>query len=87
MKNQTRSDNTPSQRREALEADVEAFLKAGNEIQYIDDGVSAQDPQGKGRPLRLGKPSNEAAPPKPADQQDTPSKSSDNTHSGSADSA
>ena len=56
MKKKVQSESTPSQRREALEKDVNAFLKAGNKIQYIDDGVSAQDPQGKGRPLRLGRP-------------------------------
>ena len=56
MKKKAQNESTASQRREALERDVEAFLKAGNKIQYIDDGVSAQDPQGKGRPLRLNRP-------------------------------
>jgi hypothetical protein len=56
MKKKTQIESTPSQRRKALAEDVDAFLKAGNEIQYIDDGVSAQDPQGKGRPLRLSRP-------------------------------
>ena len=63
MKKKTTDDRTPNQRRESIAADVEAFLKAGNEIQYIDDGISAQDPQGKGRPLRLGKPKDDAAKP------------------------
>ena len=58
MKKKVQNESTPSQRRKALEEDVNAFLKAGNKIQYIDDGVSAQDPQGKGRPLRLGQPNN-----------------------------
>ncbi len=58
MKKKVQADSTPGQRREALEADVKAFLKAGNKIQYIEDGVSAQDPQGKGKPLRLGNPKN-----------------------------
>ena len=61
MKKKTQIETTPSQRRKALAADVDAFLKAGNEIQYIDDGVSAQDPQGKGRPLRLSRPSEQGA--------------------------
>jgi hypothetical protein len=56
MKKKVQNESTPSQRRKALEKDVDEFLKAGNKIQYIDDGVSAQDPQGKGRPLRLGRP-------------------------------
>ena len=42
-----------------LEEDVERFLKAGNQIQYIDDGVSAQDPQGRGKPLRGNRPKDE----------------------------
>jgi hypothetical protein len=60
MKRKTPSESTPSERRRALEEDVEKFLKAGNQIQYIEDGVSAQDPQGKGKPLRLGRPKDEA---------------------------
>ena len=56
MKKKVQNESTPGERRKALEKDVKAFLKAGNKIQYIDDGVSAQDPQGKGRPLRLGRP-------------------------------
>ena len=56
VKKKVQNESTPSQRQKALEKDVNAFLKAGNKIQYIDDGISAQDPQGKGRPLRLGQP-------------------------------
>lgn len=63
MKKKTQIDSTPSERRKALAKDVDAFLKAGNEIQYIDDGVSAQDPQGKGRPLRLSRPKDQGANP------------------------
>ena len=53
VKKKVQNESTPSQRRMLLERDVDTFLKAGNKIQYIDDGISAQDPQGKGRPLRL----------------------------------
>ena len=63
MKKKLQSESSSSERRKALEKDVDAFLKAGNRIQYIDDGVSAQDPQGKGRPLRLGSSKDEAAKP------------------------
>ena len=38
-------------RRKSLNDDVEKFLAAGNKIEYIPDGVSAQDPQGRGKPL------------------------------------
>ena len=61
MKKKVPIESTPHQRRQALEKDVEIFLKAGNKIEYIDDGVSAQDPQGKGRPLRLGRPKEKEA--------------------------
>ncbi len=61
MKKKVQNESTPSQRRKILEQDVEAFLKAGNKIQYIDDGVSAQDPQGKGQPLRLSRPNEKQA--------------------------
>lgn len=63
MKNKTQIQTTPSERRKALEKDVNEFLKAGNKIQYIDDGVSAQDPQGKVRPLRLNRPKKEIGKP------------------------
>ncbi len=54
MKKKAQIEETSNERRKALQRDVEAFLKAGNQIQYIENGVSAQDPQGRGRPLRLG---------------------------------
>lgn len=45
------SESSPTKRRQSLNADVEKFLAAGNKIEYIPDGVSAQDPQGRGKPL------------------------------------
>ena len=54
------NDSTPGERRKKLEEDVAKFLKAGNRIEYIDDGVSAQDPQGRGKPLRLGRPKDQS---------------------------
>ena len=48
------AETTPATRRKNLAEDVEAFLKAGNEIEHVPNGVSAQDPQGRGKPLRLG---------------------------------
>ena len=59
MKKKTQTEPTPRERRKALEQDVEEFLKAGNKIQYIANGVSAQDPQGKVRPLRISHPNKE----------------------------
>ncbi len=55
----TQTESTANERRRVLEADVERFLKAGNQIQYIGDGVSAQDPQGRGKPLRGNRPKGE----------------------------
>jgi len=55
MKKKVQADATSSQRRKALEEDVEKFLQAGNQIQYIKNGVSAQDPQSKGRPLSISR--------------------------------
>ena len=48
------AETTPATRRKNLAEDVEAFLKAGNKIEHVPNGVSAQDPQGRGKPLRLG---------------------------------
>ena len=45
------SESSPMKRRKSLNDDVEKFLAAGNKIEYIPDGVSAQDPQGRGKPL------------------------------------
>ena len=46
-------------RRQAIEADVAAFLAAGNKIEEIPSGISSQDPQGRGKQLRLGPPKEE----------------------------
>jgi len=35
--------------RRSLQADVDAFLAAGNHIQQVPSGVSGQDPQGSRR--------------------------------------
>ena len=43
-------------RRESIASDVQAFLEAGNRIEQIPNGVSAQDPQGRVKPLRPSKP-------------------------------
>ncbi len=40
-------------RRKNLEADVAAFLAAGNKIEQVPSGTSSQDPQGRGKQLRL----------------------------------
>jgi len=47
----TESESSPVKRRKSLSDDVAKFLAAGNKIEYIPDGVSAQDPQGRGKPL------------------------------------
>ncbi len=64
MKNRAQTETSSRERRRALAEDVDRFLKAGNQIQYVDSGVSAQDPQGRGRPLRLGRPKGDD--PKPS---------------------
>ena len=56
MKNKGKSEVSAGERRKTLQDDVQAFLKAGNKIQYIESGVSAQDPQGRGPQLRGNKP-------------------------------
>ena len=43
-------------RRKSIEADVAAFLAAGNKIEEVPSGTSSQDPQGRGKQLRLGRP-------------------------------
>ena len=50
-----------SERRRQIEEDIKKFLLSGNAIQHIEDGVSAQDPQGKGKPLRPTRSEKEAA--------------------------
>lgn len=58
MRTKPQIERPPAERRKSIADDVDAFLKAGNQIEQIATGVSAQDPQGRGKPLRLG-------PPKP----------------------
>lgn len=55
MKTKANAEPTAAKRRESLAADVQTFLKAGNSIKQIPSGVSAQDPQGRVKPLRLAK--------------------------------
>lgn len=61
VKKKLQVETTAAVRRDALADDIDRFLKAGNEIQYIPNGVSSQDPQGRGKPLRLSNPQKEAA--------------------------
>ena len=74
---------SPEMRRKSLEEDVAAFLAAGNSIEEVPSGLSAQDPQGRGKPLRLGTPKPEASATSdtPATNKQTPN--ADNTE-GSA---
>ena len=61
----TTSDESAQLRRKSIEADVAAFLAAGNQIEEIPSGVSSQDPQGKGKQLRQNPPkSGDANKPK-----------------------
>lgn len=43
------AETTAEQRRKSIASDVRAFLEAGNRIETIPSGVSAQDPQGRTR--------------------------------------
>ena len=56
MKKKTSAEPTPDARRKSIAKDVQAFLDAGHEINQIPDGMSGQDPYGRGKPLRLGNP-------------------------------
>lgn len=56
MRTKPQIERPPAERRKSIANDVDAFLKAGNQIEQIATGVSAQDPQGRGKPLRLGPP-------------------------------
>ena len=56
MKKRADSEVNAAERRKALAKDLEQFLQAGNQIQQIPDGVSAQDPTGRPRGLRLKQP-------------------------------
>ncbi len=41
-------------KRESIAEETAAFLKAGHKIKQIPDGVSGQDPYGRGKPLAPG---------------------------------
>ena len=47
------SEDSPELRRKSIEADVAAFLAAGNQIEEVPIGISSQDTQGRGEQLRL----------------------------------
>ncbi len=49
MTAKTQAETTAAQRRQSIASDVKAFLDAGNRIETIPSGVSAQDPQGRTR--------------------------------------
>ena len=59
MAQKTTSEASPELRRKSIEADVEAYLAAGNKIEEVPSGISSQDPQGRGKQLRLGPPKEE----------------------------
>jgi membrane protein involved in colicin uptake len=46
---------TTAERRRALEADVEAFLKSGQQIEQVPTGVSGQDRFGRSKHIVLGR--------------------------------
>jgi hypothetical protein len=56
MSKKQQNTQTPAARRQQLKVDVKAFLASGNRIEQVESGVSAHDPQGRGRQLRLGQP-------------------------------
>ena len=41
-------------KRESIAEETKAFLRAGHKITQIPDGVSGQDPYGRGKPLAPG---------------------------------
>ena len=47
---------SPELRRKSIEADVAAYLAAGNQIEVIPSGTTNYDSQGRGKQLRLGPP-------------------------------
>ena len=55
-------------RRKTLEADVAAYIAAGNKIEEIPSGYSSQDPQGRSKQLRLSKPTTEQSDAKTKDK-------------------
>ena len=54
MKPKKPAEPAAALRRASIAQDIEAYLKAGNKIDQVPDGVSGQDPQGRGKPLTLG---------------------------------
>ena len=56
MRRKTNAEPPPDVRRQSIAEDLEAFLRAGHKINHIPDGVSGQDPYGRGKRLRLGPP-------------------------------
>ena len=63
-------DISPELRRKSIEADVAAYLAAGNKIEEVPSGVSSQDPQGRGKQLRLGSPKEGKPEEKPEEKQE-----------------
>lgn len=53
IKTKTPKLSTDAQR-DSIAEETEAFLKAGHKIEQIPDGVSGQDPHGRGKPLAPG---------------------------------
>ena len=45
-------DISPERRRKSIEADVQAYLAAGNKIEEVASGVSSQVSQAQSKPLR-----------------------------------
>ena len=54
MKQKKSPEDSSESRRKTIEADVAAYLAAGNKIDEVPTGVSSQDPQGGSKQLRLG---------------------------------
>ena len=59
MAQKNTSETSPELRRKSIEEDVAAYLAAGNKIEEVPSGISSQDPQGRGKQLRLGLPKEE----------------------------
>ena len=71
MKQSKNNEASPEVRRKSIEEDVAAFLAAGNKIDQVPSGLSAQDPQGRGKPLRLGSPKPQESAKTEAGQSET----------------
>ena len=46
-------ETSPDKRRQSIEADVAAYLDAGNKVEEVPSGITSHDPKGRGRQLRL----------------------------------